>query len=75
VAASADLAHADLSDAGVASCQRLLDRTDHDDVGGPVRQRYGGCRERPEYVNHRHRAGCPHRSFEEALDQDFHPTL
>jgi hypothetical protein len=51
------LAHANLPDASVAKCQRLLDGANHHDARCPIRQGYRSRGERAEHVDDRHGAG------------------
>jgi hypothetical protein len=70
--AAADLAHADLPDAGGAQRKRLLDGRHHDDGGGAVGERHGGGREGTKDVDDCDAAGRSLRSFEQAVDADVH---
>jgi hypothetical protein len=70
--AAADLAHADLPDAGGAQGQGLLDRRDHDDARGAVGERHGGGGEGAKDVDDGDAAGRAPSAVEQAVEMDFH---
>ena len=70
-----NLAYTNLSDAAITECESLLDRADHNDAGGPVRESNGGGREGAKHVDDRNRAGRPCRAVEQTVDRDFHSGL
>ena len=69
---ASNLTHTDLADTGFAERERILDRADHHDAGCPDRQGDGSGGEGAEYIDHCHRADCPRRAVEKAVDRDFH---
>ena len=70
-----NLAHTHLPDPAITECESFLDRADHDDAGGPVREGDGRGREGAKYVDDRHGAGRPCRAFDQTVDRDFHSGL